>query len=137
MALNFPLNPSVGQIYTVNNSSWQWNGTYWVAISNQDAAAPVYIGNLPPSSPIPGDLWWNSDNGQLFIRYEDEDTSQWVSATVPPPVADLDSDAVIDAILSELTEYANIAAAIAGGVPTGGLFKVPGSGASAIRVVVP
>lgn len=137
MALNFPSSPTLNQVYTVGNSSWKWNGTYWVAISQQEAAAPVYIGSLPPSGPIPGDLWWNSDNGQLYIRYQDADGSQWVSATVPPPVADLDADAVIDAILSTLTEYADIPAAQAGGVPVGGLFKVAGAGVSAIRVVVP
>lgn len=137
MALNFPVNPQPNQIYTVGNSSWKWNGASWIAVSNQEAVAPVYIGSLPPITSAPGDLWWNSDSGQLFIRYEDQDGAQWVSATVPPPVADLDSDAVVDALLSELTEYASIAAAQAAGVPVGGLFKVSGSGVSAIRVVVP
>ena len=26
MALNFPSNPTVGDIYTINGESWQWNG---------------------------------------------------------------------------------------------------------------
>jgi len=31
MALNFPANPTLDQIYTVGNSSWKWNGTSWNA----------------------------------------------------------------------------------------------------------
>ena len=136
MALNFPSNPTLNQVYTVGTQSWQWNGNSWVAISQVDAVGPVYIGSLPPANPVEGDLWWDSDNGQLFIRYVDVDGAQWVSANVAPPVADLDPDAVVNALLEKLTEYADQAAAIAGGVPTGGLYKVAGSTISAIRVVV-
>lgn len=28
-ALNFPLSPIVGQIYTANGKTWRWNGTAW------------------------------------------------------------------------------------------------------------
>lgn len=35
----------------------------------------------PPSSPNDGDLWWDSDSGDLYIYYDDGDSSQWVSAT--------------------------------------------------------
>ena len=138
MALNFPSNPVNGQIYTVGDQSWQYSNatTSWNVVSQAQAVGPVYIGSLPPSAPVEGDLWWNSDSGQLYIRYIDTDGGQWVSATVNPPVTNLNSDAVIDAILSELTEYTNQAAASAGGVPIGGLYKVAGGGVGAIRVVV-
>jgi len=29
MAINFPLNPTAGDIYTVNGRSWQWDGSTW------------------------------------------------------------------------------------------------------------
>lgn len=29
MALNFPTSPTIGQIYTLDNVSWKWNGTAW------------------------------------------------------------------------------------------------------------
>lgn len=138
MALNFPSNPTNGQIYTVGDQSWQWDSgiTSWVAISAAEAVGPVYIGSLPPTAPVEGALWWNSNLGQLFIRYVDADGAQWVSATVAPPVANLDSDAVVDALVSELTQYSDQAAAVAGGVPMGGLYRVAGSGVSCIRAVV-
>jgi len=31
-----------------------------------------------PLTVDPGDLWWNSTNGDLFLRYFDGDSSQWV-----------------------------------------------------------
>lgn len=29
MAINFPTSPTLNQIYTFNNISWIWNGSYW------------------------------------------------------------------------------------------------------------
>ena len=31
MALNFPANPSLNQVYTSGSQSWTWNGTAWVS----------------------------------------------------------------------------------------------------------
>ncbi len=132
MALNFPASPSLNQIYTVGDQSWKWDGVAWVALSGAQESVPVYVGTLPPTYSEDGYLWWDSDSGQLFVRYQ----NAWVAATVPPTSSILDSDAVIDAILAELTLYADQAAAVAGGVPMGGMYKVAGSGVSAIRVVV-
>jgi len=132
MALNFPASPTLNQIYTVGDQSWKWDGTAWIALSGAEESVPVYIGTLPPAYAEAGYLWWDSDNGQLFVRYQ----GAWIAATVPPTSSILDSDAVIDAIVSELTLYASQAAAVAGGVPSGGLYKVAGSGVGAIRVVV-
>lgn len=132
MALNFPASPSINQIYTVGDQSWKWDGTAWAALSAAEEAVPVYIGTMPPSHAVDGYLWWDSDSGQLYVRYQ----SAWVAATIPPTSSILDSNAVIDAIVSELTLYSDQAAAIAGGVPYGGMYKVAGSGVGAIRVVV-
>lgn len=38
------------------------------------------IGTTAPVSPSTGDLWWNSESGQLKIYYTDIDGSQWVDA---------------------------------------------------------
>jgi hypothetical protein len=40
MALNFPANPTLDQIYTVGNSSWKWDGTSWNAYT-VTVSAPV------------------------------------------------------------------------------------------------
>ena len=28
-----------------------------------------------------GTLWWNSDDGNLYVLYQDNDSTQWVQAT--------------------------------------------------------
>lgn len=132
MALDFPASPTFDQIYQVGDQSWKWDGTAWLAISSAEGAVPVYIGTLPPAYSENGYLWWDSDTGQLFVRYH----GAWVAATVPPTSSILDSDSVVDAILSELSFFVDQAAAVAGGIPVGGLYKVAGSGIGAIRVVV-
>jgi hypothetical protein len=46
--------------------------------------AAVTTSSTEPSSPADGDLWWDTDDGSLYIYYNDGDTSQWVSATYGP-----------------------------------------------------
>ena len=46
------------------------------------AGATVSIGDTPPASPDQGDLWWNSDDGRLYVWYEETGGSdQWVDAS--------------------------------------------------------
>ena len=35
----------------------------------------------PPENPVTGQLWWNTNDGRLYIYYTDIDSSQWVPAT--------------------------------------------------------
>jgi hypothetical protein len=41
----------------------------------------VVIDTIPPLDPAIGDLWWNSEEGQLKIYYADGDSYQWVDAS--------------------------------------------------------
>ena len=43
---------------------------------------PVTVSDNPPStsSAIPGELWWESDTGDLFVYYDDGNSQQWVMA---------------------------------------------------------
>ena len=41
----------------------------------------VPISSTPPVSPVQGSLYWNSELGNLFIWFNDGDSSQWVQAT--------------------------------------------------------
>tara|TARA_Y100000746_G_scaffold223552_1_gene225152 strand:- start:549 stop:1130 length:582 start_codon:yes stop_codon:yes gene_type:complete len=50
----------------------------WQTISS---GASVTTSDTPPSSPSDGDLWWDSQNGRLFVYYEDANSSQWVDAS--------------------------------------------------------
>ena len=137
MALNFPINPTVGQVYTVGSESWQWNGHCWTVASSTSTYAPVTISQFAPASPIAGDLWWSSTTGMLCLYYADVDGSQWVAATqIPDIIATVSSAQVVTAFLESLSPYANIAAAVAAGVNTGELFRITdATGVSAIRAV--
>lgn len=74
MALNFPSSPTDGQaygnfIYSLSKGAWQ--------------AKPLTPGvatpsTVPPSSPKNGDEWFNTNDGSLYIYYNDGDTAQWV-----------------------------------------------------------
>jgi len=48
--------------------------TAWVTSRGAVAA----IADAAPSSPVNGQLWWNSANGNLYIYYMDGSSNQWV-----------------------------------------------------------
>ena len=45
----------------------------------------TYIGDIPPLDPVVGQLWWKSDIGTSFIRYDDGNSEQWVPASASQP----------------------------------------------------
>jgi len=38
------------------------------------------IGSTPPTATAPGELWYNTDDGRLYVYYQDADSAQWVDA---------------------------------------------------------
>ena len=40
----------------------------------------VFVSDTPPLVPTQGDLWFDSTNAQLFVRYNDANSNQWVIA---------------------------------------------------------
>jgi hypothetical protein len=44
--LNFPASPTVGQTYTLNNRTWSWDGTTWVATAGAAAPAIMKLGQV-------------------------------------------------------------------------------------------
>jgi hypothetical protein len=40
----------------------------------------THVGDAPPPTPCPNQLWWESDTGVLWIWYDDGNTTQWVQA---------------------------------------------------------
>tara|TARA_E500000178_G_C16944937_1_gene718322 strand:- start:726 stop:1319 length:594 start_codon:yes stop_codon:yes gene_type:complete len=50
---------------------------------SDDGLTNVPSGTTPPTNPTPesGNLWYNSDEGRLYIYYVDANTSQWVDAS--------------------------------------------------------
>jgi hypothetical protein len=59
------------QILTSNGSIIYWSTATSAPINTQDAH---------PSSPVDGQIYWNSALGKLLIYYDDGNTSQWVEA---------------------------------------------------------
>ena len=48
---------------------------------SDDGLANVPDGTTPPANPEAGNLWFNSDQGRLYIYFTDADSSQWVDAS--------------------------------------------------------
>jgi len=85
MATSFPPSPTVGQIYTSNGRTWRWSGVQWTATAvSTPTSAPVFISSSPPANPIPGSLWYDSNNSYLNIWYKDLNGGQWISVTPFP-----------------------------------------------------
>ena len=53
------------------------------AKGDKGAGSSVSIGVSPPTSPTPvqGDMWWDSDDADLHVYYNDGNSAQWVSVT--------------------------------------------------------
>ena len=46
--------------------------------------AGLDISTSPPTSPSVGDLWWDSDDGDLHVWYADGNSNQWVTVSQGP-----------------------------------------------------
>jgi Collagen triple helix repeat (20 copies) len=51
-----------------------------VISSSATGGASITVSDTPPSSPSVGALWWDSVGGQLYVWYNDGNSSQWVIA---------------------------------------------------------
>ena len=68
----------VGAAVTANVSVQSPSGHPGIAATV--TVIPVTVGDEPPNIPTPntGELWWESDTGDLYIYYDDGDSAQWV-----------------------------------------------------------
>lgn len=82
MGFNFPNAPTTGQLYPVTVTpglpQYRWDGEKWKCIVAVAATASVFISDTAPAAPVDGMLWWESDTGNLYVRYNDGDSTQWV-----------------------------------------------------------
>jgi len=51
------------------------------SLESIDIPAATDPSPTPPSDPDTGQLWWNTNDGRLYIWYQDTDSAQWVPAT--------------------------------------------------------
>jgi hypothetical protein len=82
MGINFPNAPTTGQLYpqpaVAGLPVYRWDGQKWTT----QGASPmsVYVADTPPAA-SDNSLWWESDSGILYVRYNDGDSTQWVAVT--------------------------------------------------------
>ena len=68
-----PIGGTAGQILAKNS-----NANYdaaWITTNH------TYVSNAAPSSTLTGDLWWNDEEGNLYINYQ----SSWVPSVITQP----------------------------------------------------
>ena len=87
MAINFPNSPSNGATHTAAGQTFTYDGTVW----NPQSGTPVSTGTSAPSSPSPGDLWFDTSDGTLYFYYADGSSNQWVGVSGPAGAAGADA----------------------------------------------
>ena len=74
MALDFPANPTDGEIY----GSYVYSGAKGVWQSREESAAPAVTSPTAPTNPSNGDIWFDSSDGISYVYYDDGTSGQWV-----------------------------------------------------------
>jgi hypothetical protein len=44
----------------------------------------IIMSPTAPASPVSGQLWWDTNDGQLYVYYNDGNSAQWVAASTVP-----------------------------------------------------
>lgn len=75
-----PLPLQTGQLWfnPTTRITQVWNGTTWLP---SGGGATVAVGTMPPVNPNDGDLWWDTNAGDLMVWYVGPSGSQWVVAS--------------------------------------------------------
>lgn len=79
MAIDFPSSPTNGQVfgnYTYNSTKGAWTVTPQTQLKTA-------VGDVKPSTPSNGDLWYNSTDGYMYMYYTDGTSNQWVQVGGP------------------------------------------------------
>lgn len=74
MAINFPTNPSDGEVYS--GYYYDLAKTAWRSLPLTQAQSTS--SSTPPLTANPGEFWFNTNDGILFTYFDDGTTSQWV-----------------------------------------------------------
>lgn len=96
-----PANPSEGEVWLDTSPPgglWVMGPDGWIGLgvggNSAGYVAPVTISDTAPTGKIPGDLWWNSLTGILFIYYQDTTSAQWVVTNPQAGSVDIIDDGI-------------------------------------------
>lgn len=78
LAINYNTDDPAIFLKDSNNNIIRISGVGNIA---DDGQVELPASTTPPSNPVSGNLWYNSDDGRLYIYYADADTEQWVDAS--------------------------------------------------------
>lgn len=73
-ALDFPSSPTNGQVY----GQYVYDSTKGAWRVSADLLASAIPSPTAPTNPVSGDLWFNTNDGVMFMYFNDGNTSQWV-----------------------------------------------------------
>jgi hypothetical protein len=85
MGLNFPSSPAIGALHPdpaqAGVPQYKWDGEKWLAVGGAGSTgAAIYVSDTPPAGAPDNALWWESDSGILYLKYNDGTSAQWVIA---------------------------------------------------------
>jgi hypothetical protein len=103
VALDFPASPTLNQTFPgPNGVTWSWDGAKWTdaAVSGSPPGGAV-IAATPPAV-TNGSLWWDSTGGQLYVGFNDGNSTQWVVASNIPGLANAATKADVAGALSNV-----------------------------------
>lgn len=92
---DYPASPTLDQEFTPSGGpTYKWNGYAWNKKASAGAGGGTIIADTPPTAD-PGTMFWESDTGALYIRYNDGNTTQWVqvNAAIGPNPATISTSA--------------------------------------------
>ena len=90
-----PSSPSAGDLWYNTDAGGLFvyytdaDSSQWVEVVGKTGptgaagGSTITVSDAAPSSPVAGQLWWNSTSNKLYIYYTDANSSQWVQATTP------------------------------------------------------
>lgn len=100
MALDFPANPTNGQVY----DSYVYNSTVGAWQAREDSATVAITSPTAPATANNGDIWYNSNTGVSYVYYADGSSAQWVEiVSSAVPLLDTKADLAGDTFTGNVT----------------------------------
>jgi hypothetical protein len=99
MSFNFPNSPAEGQMFNPSGGpTFIFTNGVWA--SYNVPRSKTLISDSPPSGAVHGDLWWESDSGNLYVFYDDGNSQQWVQVNMPQTATDTAQLVALDFTMS-------------------------------------